>query len=152
MKTWVWSLVQEDPQRKEWLPTPVFLSGEFHGQRSLVGYSPWCRRSDTIEWLTLNMSLLLYSSCCCHILYLKMFLSAIIPILRNLGGERSSIVLTHIFMFDTALLSFLKCQVSLNIISLLTEKLPLTFILEQWFSTGCYCPPKGNIWRHILLL
>ena len=26
--------------RREWLPTPVFLSGEFHGQRSLVGYSP----------------------------------------------------------------------------------------------------------------
>ena len=23
----------------EWLPTPVFLPGEFHGQRSLVGYS-----------------------------------------------------------------------------------------------------------------
>ena len=27
--------------RREWLPTPVFLPGEFHGQRSLVGYSPW---------------------------------------------------------------------------------------------------------------
>ena len=28
-----------------WLPTPVFLPGEFHGQRSLVGYSPWgCKR------------------------------------------------------------------------------------------------------------
>ena len=27
--------------RKEWLLTPVFLPGEFHGQRSLVGYSPW---------------------------------------------------------------------------------------------------------------
>ena len=27
--------------RKEWLPTPVFLPGEFHGHRSLVGYSPW---------------------------------------------------------------------------------------------------------------
>ena len=26
------------PWRKEWLPTPVFLPGEFHGQRSLVGY------------------------------------------------------------------------------------------------------------------
>ena len=26
--------------RKEWLPTPVFLPGEFHGQRSLGGYSP----------------------------------------------------------------------------------------------------------------
>ena len=27
--------------RREWLPTPVFLPGEFHGQKSLVGYSPW---------------------------------------------------------------------------------------------------------------
>jgi len=26
---------------REWLPTPVFLPGKFHGQRSLVGYSPW---------------------------------------------------------------------------------------------------------------
>ena len=32
------------PWRREWLPTPLFLPGEFHGQRSLVGYSPWgCR-------------------------------------------------------------------------------------------------------------
>ena len=28
------------PWRGEWLPTPVFLPGEFHGQRSLMGYSP----------------------------------------------------------------------------------------------------------------
>ena len=27
--------------KRTWLPTPVFLPGEFHGQRSLVGYSPW---------------------------------------------------------------------------------------------------------------
>ena len=27
--------------RREWLPTPAFLPGEFHGQRSLVGYRPW---------------------------------------------------------------------------------------------------------------
>ena len=27
--------------RKKWQPTPVFLPGESHGQRSLVGYSPW---------------------------------------------------------------------------------------------------------------
>ena len=32
----------------------VFLPVEFHGQRSLVGYSPWgCKESDTIEQLTL---------------------------------------------------------------------------------------------------
>ena len=27
--------------RKKWQPTPVFLPGEFRGQRSLAGYSPW---------------------------------------------------------------------------------------------------------------
>ena len=25
----------------QWQPTPIFLSGKFHGQRNLVGYSPW---------------------------------------------------------------------------------------------------------------
>ena len=29
------------PWRKEWQPTPVFLPGEFHGQRRLAGYSLW---------------------------------------------------------------------------------------------------------------
>ena len=32
---WVWNV----PWRREWLPSPVFLPGEFHGQRSLV--DPW---------------------------------------------------------------------------------------------------------------
>ena len=39
------------PWRQEWLPTPVFSPGEFHGQRSLVGCSPWSQ-SDTTEQLT----------------------------------------------------------------------------------------------------
>ena len=40
----------------EWLPTPVFLPGKSHGQRSLVGYSPWgCKESDTTEQLSLFM-------------------------------------------------------------------------------------------------
>ena len=31
-------------------PTPVFLPGEFHGQRSLASYSPWgCKESDKTE-------------------------------------------------------------------------------------------------------
>ena len=30
----------EDPWRRKWQPTPVFLPGKSHGQRSLVGYSP----------------------------------------------------------------------------------------------------------------
>ena len=33
------------PWRRKWQPTPLFLPGEFHGQTSLVGYSPWgCKR------------------------------------------------------------------------------------------------------------
>ena len=32
------------PWRRKWQPTPVFLTGKFHGQRSLVGYSPWGHR------------------------------------------------------------------------------------------------------------
>ena len=39
--------------RKEWQPTSVFLPGEFHGQRSLAGYSPWGRKeSDRTEPVT----------------------------------------------------------------------------------------------------
>ena len=34
------------PWRREWLLTPVVLPGEFNGQRSLVGYSPWVTKSD----------------------------------------------------------------------------------------------------------
>ena len=38
------------PRRREWLPTPGFLSREFHGRRRLVGYSPWgCKQSDTTQ-------------------------------------------------------------------------------------------------------
>ena len=41
--------------RREWQPTPVFLPGESHGQRSLSGYSPWgCKESDTTEQLTFH--------------------------------------------------------------------------------------------------
>ena len=41
------------PWRRKWQPTPVFLPGKFHGQRSLAGYSPWDRKeSDTTERLT----------------------------------------------------------------------------------------------------
>ena len=38
-ETSVLSLDQEDPLEKEWQPTPVFLPGVFHGQRSMVGHS-----------------------------------------------------------------------------------------------------------------
>ena len=38
------------PRRRAWQPTPVFFPGESHGQKSLVGYSPWGRKElDTTE-------------------------------------------------------------------------------------------------------
>ena len=38
------------PGGGKWQPTPVFLPGESHGWRSLVGYSPWGdKESDTTE-------------------------------------------------------------------------------------------------------
>ena len=53
-ETQVQSLVGKIPWRREWQPTPVFLPGEFHGRKSLVGYSLWSRKqSDVTERLTL---------------------------------------------------------------------------------------------------
>ena len=49
--------VRRIPCRRKWHSTPVFLPGEFHGQGSLAGYSPWARKeSDTTELLTLSLS------------------------------------------------------------------------------------------------
>ena len=49
-ETQVQSLGREDPQRRAWKPTPVFLPRKSHGQRRLVGYGPWgCKESDMTE-------------------------------------------------------------------------------------------------------
>ena len=51
--TWVRSLGWEDSWRRKWQPTPVFLPGKSHGQRSLLGYRPWGpKESDTTEQLS----------------------------------------------------------------------------------------------------
>ena len=43
----------EIPWRREWQPTPVFMPGEYYGQRSLAGYSPWSHKElDMTERLT----------------------------------------------------------------------------------------------------
>ena len=43
--------VRKIPWRRKWQPTPVFLPGESHGQRSLAGYSPWGR-----TWVRLDLA------------------------------------------------------------------------------------------------
>ena len=48
--------VRKIPWRRAWQPTPVFLPGEFRGQKSLVDYSPWGHKeSDMTEQLILSL-------------------------------------------------------------------------------------------------
>ena len=46
--------VRKIPRGRKWQPTPIFLLGEFHGQKSLVGYSLWGREeldtTERLEW------------------------------------------------------------------------------------------------------
>ena len=45
------SWIRKIPWRRKWLPTSVFLPEEFHGQKNMVGHSPWgCR--DEQDWAT----------------------------------------------------------------------------------------------------
>ena len=56
-KTRINPSVGKIPWRRKWQSTPVFLPREFHGPRSLTGYSPWgCKESDMIEWLPFHFS------------------------------------------------------------------------------------------------
>ena len=51
-ETWVQSLGWKHPLEKGMATHSSFLPGEFHGQRSLAGYSPWgCKELDTTERL-----------------------------------------------------------------------------------------------------
>ena len=59
--------VRKIPWRRKWQSTPVLLPGKSHGQRSLVGYSPWCRKElDMTERLHFGetglLVLVIYSS------------------------------------------------------------------------------------------
>ena len=46
---WVRSLGGNIPWIRDCLPTPLFLPGEFHGQRSLAGYSSWGHKESDIN-------------------------------------------------------------------------------------------------------
>ena len=63
-KSWIWLRHWTELnwigtfQRRQWHPTPVLLPGKSHGQRSLVGYSPWgCKELDMTERLHFDFSL-----------------------------------------------------------------------------------------------
>ena len=66
-------------ESEEWLSTPVYWPGEFHGQRSLAGYSPWgLKESDITEQLSLHFS--------------KLTKNTVKASLQNCGWERMRIL------------------------------------------------------------
>ena len=56
--------VEKIPWRRAGQPTPVFLPGESHGQRSLVGYSP-CGQTVTHDWSDFSTHVRTADSSCC---------------------------------------------------------------------------------------
>ena len=66
-ETEFYAWVRKIPWRRACQPSPVFLPGEFHGQRSPAGYSPWGRKeSDTTEVAYDNTYLYMYSKTLNH--------------------------------------------------------------------------------------
>ena len=60
--------------RKEWLPTPILLPGESHGQRSLVGYSPWvCKELDMTKQLIQYQFITFYTFWVYNIIFLRLY-------------------------------------------------------------------------------
>ena len=53
-RCWFDPWVGKIPWRRKWQPTPVFLPGKSHGQRSLVGYSPWGHKRVRLDLVTKN--------------------------------------------------------------------------------------------------
>ena len=60
---------------RNWLPTPVFLPGEFHGQRRLGGYSPWgYKESDMTERLSIAQHVCICAYLCISLSILHIYL------------------------------------------------------------------------------
>ena len=56
------SLGREDPLEEGMATHSLFLPGEFHGQRSLAGYSPWGHKESDMTWRLNNNSKLIYTA------------------------------------------------------------------------------------------
>ena len=84
-------------RRRAWQSTPVFLPGEFHGQRSLVGYSPWSRKGWDITEVT---------EYCTHSLNLAFILVMLSLSLAKLFIWKSTLADINIAMRDFFCLKF----------------------------------------------
>ena len=67
-------LVRKIPWRRAWTATPVFLPRESHGQRSLVGYSPYsCKELNTTQAIYTHTHTHTHIYMCIYNMYIHMF-------------------------------------------------------------------------------
>ena len=122
--------------RRKWQPTPVFLPGKSHGQRSLVGYSLWGRKNQTwqrnhhhhvysVSVFSLNeyfsLPLVLSNLMCIHVILLTFLKFGFFELLRSVSlhciwNAFIHYFLKHVFCFlppsripVTHVFSWLKC-------------------------------------------
>ena len=124
----VWSLGREDPLEEEMQPTPVFLPGKSHGQRSLVGYSPWGH-----TWLS-DYNISVWS------------LPYLLIILHSLYQNRN--LATWSILFDRTLIH----QLGKNIIIIYFVLFMLSEIVPRDFAFISSSSPKNDAKMQILLL
>ena len=109
-ETQVQSLGQDDPPgERKWQPTPIFLPGEFYGQRSLAGYIPWgCKESNMYNficfWLcsvfTAVQAFLVVASEDYSLVAVHRLLIAVASlVLRSLGAQASVVVVQGLSCF-----------------------------------------------------
>ena len=72
--------IRKIPWRRKWQPTPVFLPGKSHGQRSMVRYSPWVHRVKVLNFgevkftnFTFPWIVLLLCLCSCDVAQVMSF-------------------------------------------------------------------------------
>ena len=108
------------PWSRAWQPTPVFLPGELHGQRSLAGYSLWSRKElDLTEQLSLSVVCLSHHSP----------LRSLLPFLHSRMCMLSSFSCVRLF----ASLWTVACQAPLS----------MGYSRQEHWS-GLLCPPPGD--------
>ena len=104
-------LQDTDPWRRKWQPTPVFLPGKFHGQRSLVGYSPWgCKELDMTEHTHTQdpeYSSLYYSLGPCWVIFIYSGMYLLIPN-SQIIPSLSPLVTKNLFSMSVSLFLFCK--------------------------------------------
>ena len=126
------SCVRKIHWRSEWQPTPVFLPGEFHGQRSLAGCNLWVHKeSDTTEQLTLSLF-------CLKMWFKKLKLTVLFsenfPSFRCGRNWQKSDVSGKSIPFKK--LAFLKNQMAKNAKNQMVKNPPAMQEIQLWFLGG----------------